>query len=99
LSQNCQKMIDVLVSSNKWGECVKNLSDFYFTNGSGIFARYHAFVWEPSEKPSLRGVEFPDPIRLSDFIGYEQQRLEVIENCRQTMFCFMETGGQENLQL
>jgi len=80
LSQNCQKMIDVLVSSNKWGECVKNLSDFYFTNGSGIFARYHAFVWEPSEKPSLRGVEFPDPIRLSDFIGYEQQRLEVIEN-------------------
>jgi len=52
-------MIDVLVSSNKWGECVKNLSDFYFTNGSGIFARYHAFVWEPSEKPSLRGVEFP----------------------------------------
>jgi len=25
-------------------------------------------------------VEFPDPIRLSDFIGYEQQRLEVIEN-------------------
>jgi len=69
-------MIDVLVSSNKWGECGQEPFRFYFTNGSGIFARYHAFVWEPSEKPSLRGVEFPDPIRLSDFIGYDSSALK-----------------------
>lgn len=81
LSLNFEKMIDVLATSSKWGECVKNLSEFYFTNGSGIFARYNAFVWEPiGGEPSLRGIESPDPIRLSDFIGYEQERLEVIEN-------------------
>jgi predicted AAA+ superfamily ATPase len=46
-----------------------------------MFARYGAFVWESIEgKSCLRGIEVPDPIRLSDFIGYEQERLEVIEN-------------------
>jgi len=62
------------------GENVSRTFPIFIYQRFGDFARYHAFVWEPSEKPSLRGVEFPDPIRLSDFIGYEQQRLEVIEN-------------------
>lgn len=81
LSHNCEKITDIFTSRSNWGECVKYLSDFYYTNGCGIFARYNAFVWEPAEgEPSLRGIESPDPICLSDFIGYEQERLEVIEN-------------------
>lgn len=76
-----RKMIEILHSCSRWGEKVKELADFYYRNGSGMFARYGAFVWESIEgKSCLRGIEVPDPIRLSDFIGYEQERLEVIEN-------------------
>jgi len=70
------------------------------------FCPLSCFCLEPSEKPSLRGVEFPDPIRLSDFIGYEQQRLEVIENTEKFVrglpannVLLYGDRGQENLQL
>lgn len=75
------KMFEILHSCSRWGEKVKELSDFYYRNGAGMFARYGAFVWESIEgKSCLRGIEVRDPIRLSDFIGYGQERLEVIEN-------------------
>ncbi|NLP13617.1 MAG: ATP-binding protein [Clostridium sp.] len=76
-----QRMVEILHSCSRWGDKAKELSEFYYRNGSGMFARYGAFVWESIEgKSCLRGIEVPDPIRLSDFIGYEQERLEVIEN-------------------
>lgn len=76
-----RRTLEILNSCDRWGDKVKELADFYYRNGSGMFARYGAFVWESIEgKSCLRGIEVPDPIRLSDFIGYEQERREVIEN-------------------
>jgi len=64
-----------------WGDSADRLIDFYSRCGSGIFARYKGFVWERTGNLGrLRGVEEPDPIRLSDFIGYEMQRKEIVEN-------------------
>ena len=80
-SVQCNDVFNEFYLNSTWGEKVKKLADFYYKNGCGIFARYSAFVWERKENGGyLRGIESPDPIRLSDFIGYEEQRLDVIKN-------------------
>lgn len=57
------------------------LAEFYNGHGYGDFALYRAFVWEKSGKQGLlKGVENPDPISLSELIGYEIQRGEVLDN-------------------
>ncbi len=48
-------------------------------NGSGIYAKYKAFVYQASQ---LVPVENPDPIRLSDLKKYEAQRNQIIDNTR-----------------
>ena len=64
-----------------WGDSANRLIEFYRQWGSGSFARYKGFIWERSgDQGILRGVDDPDPVRLSDFIGYEQQRNEIIDN-------------------
>lgn len=81
-SLQCNDIFNEFYLGSTWGEKVKKLGDYYYKNGCGIFARYSAFVWEHKEDGNgyLRGIEEPDPIRLSDFIGYEEQRFEVIKN-------------------
>jgi len=64
-----------------WGDSADRLIDFFRQWGSGSFARYKGFIWERNgDQGTLRGVDEPDPVRLSDFIGYEQQRKEIIDN-------------------
>lgn len=64
-----------------WGEGLDRLIDFYRRCGSGIFARFKGFIWERSgAQGGLRGLEETDPVRLSDFVGYEMQRKEIVEN-------------------
>ena len=36
---------------------------------SALFGHYRAFRWDSSKK-ALEGVEYPDPIRLEDLVGY-----------------------------
>lgn len=70
--------------SQDWAECVQALQDFYRQHGSGLFARYAAFVWEKNgQKGYLRGIPKPDPIRFADFVGYDSERTEVINNTLQ----------------
>ena len=64
-----------------WGDSANRLIEFYRQWGSGSFARYKGFIWDRSGYQGiLRGVGYPDPVRRSDFIGYEQQRNEIIDN-------------------
>jgi len=73
-----------MTASGDWGDLRDALIGFYEKNGSGSFARYKAFVWEPKEGTGyLKGIQAPDPIRLSDLIGYQTQREVVLENTRQ----------------
>ncbi|MDI9515275.1 MAG: ATP-binding protein [Clostridiaceae bacterium] len=75
------KMYSIFEPDKPWGEGSARLLDFYSKYGSGIFARYKGFIWERSgDQGSLRGVDDPDPVRLSDFIGYKLQRNEIVEN-------------------
>jgi len=70
--------------SHPWSECLPLLAKFYQEQGTGIFARYTAFSWERAgETGCLKGIQEPDPVRLSDLFGYERERAEVIENTLQ----------------
>lgn len=55
------------------------LTDFYRTHGCGLYARYHAFLWEDGQ---LVPVPDPDCPRPEDLLGYELQRGQVEENTR-----------------
>lgn len=67
--------------NENWGELTRGLWDFYRAYGTGIFSRFRAFIWERDDNGGrLKGVDSPDSISLSDFIGYEEQRAEIILN-------------------
>ncbi|HHW30105.1 MAG TPA: ATP-binding protein [Clostridiaceae bacterium] len=70
-----------LWNHDNWNLYLEQLCNFYNKWGCGIFSRYKAFIWEHSGTCGfLKGVESPDPITLSDLIGYEEERQIVIEN-------------------
>ncbi|MBQ1351410.1 MAG: ATP-binding protein [Oscillospiraceae bacterium] len=57
----------------------EGLSAFYRENGSGILARYRAFVWENQQ---LTPVPHPDMPGETELFGYRLQRDQVEENTR-----------------
>lgn len=78
-----EKIKEILMNSSDWKECAQDLVDFHKENGTGRAPAYSAFVWERFENDDeghLREVLEPDTIRLSDLIGYESQKEEIIEN-------------------
>lgn len=78
------KIKDIFLSSSHWDQCLEELKSFHRNYGSGLFARYIAFVWERSEGHGyLKGIENSDPIRLNTLIEYEDERSRVLENTLQ----------------
>lgn len=57
----------------------ETLTEFYRANGSGIFARYRAFLWEEGR---LFPVAEPDSQTPEEMLGYELQRDQVVANTR-----------------
>ncbi len=47
--------------------------------GSGIFAKYRAFRLSGRE---IVPIEYPDPVRLSELLGYEREKEQIIGNTR-----------------
>lgn len=85
---NAYKAIDKLklqiLNCDNWGDSLENIIEFYKQYGTGIFGGYRAFVWEHEEdKTYLRGVESPDPVKLKDLVGYEDQKETIINNTKQ----------------
>ncbi|MCI1946287.1 ATP-binding protein [Clostridium luticellarii] len=67
--------------SSSWGKCIDELEKFHNTYGCGVFARYRAFVWAHIDgRGHFREIEDPDPIQLSDLIGYEKEHQIVEDN-------------------
>lgn len=65
----------LLHTSDDWSAPVAELARHYAHRGTGLFAGQHAFRWLGSdERPPLRGVLHPDPVRLADLIGDRRQR-------------------------
>lgn len=71
-------------SSQHWSRCLPCLWNFHSTQGTGDFCRYKAFIWERTGNSGFfRGIESTDPVRLSDFISYEEEREVVVTNTQQ----------------
>ena len=84
-STDFEIMKELLMSSNKWEKCTEQLIDFHKKNGTGRATAYSAFVWERyqgEEEGHLREISEPDPIKLSDLVGYELQKQDIIKNTR-----------------
>lgn len=82
-SMKFERIKEILMNSDEWEKCVQDLINFHKENGTGRVTAYRAFVWERFEgddEGHLREVLEPDTIRLSDLIGYESQKEEIIEN-------------------
>lgn len=75
---------EALLSSPRWEDCIESLAKFYYKNGTGIFAKYRGCIWDVQEGGKyLKGIAFPDAIRLQDLIGYEMERSVIVENTLQ----------------
>jgi predicted AAA+ superfamily ATPase len=77
-----------LAATPHWPAVTAELAAFYARAGAGIFARHRAFRWEPGQGGALVGVDWPDPIRLTDLIGYERERAPLLRNTEQFLAGF-----------
>jgi uncharacterized protein len=60
-----------------WTNSLEELANYYRQNGTGIFGRYGAMCWQQGQ---LLGIPSPDPIQLTEIVGYEFQKKALIEN-------------------
>ena len=78
---NPENVFEKFNTSEDWRLCIETLSNFYKENGTGIFAKYRGFIWrKEGETGSLKGIEAPDPIKISDLINYDSERAIVVKN-------------------
>ena len=66
-----------LHNQDKWQNALSEIAQHYRQNGTGIFARYTAFRWQNGQ---LIGISQPDPIQLSEIVGYEHQKETLVKN-------------------
>jgi predicted AAA+ superfamily ATPase len=81
-----------------WGKALPELAAYLRGRGAGELGLYHFFYWVPGENArsgSLRPVFHPDPIRIADLSGYEDQRSIVTANTRR----FIEKKNANNILL
>ena len=65
----------------KWKSLVNELSDFYYQNGAGKFSMFKAFHWQSTENGGkLQGISSPDPVKMDDLVGFEDQKDWLIRN-------------------
>ena len=60
-----------------WADAVEELAAHYRQFGVGLFASSHAYRWQNGE---LIGISHPDPVHLSQLIGYDSQRKLLLQN-------------------
>lgn len=66
-----------LHSYTNWEDSLEELAKYYRHQGIGIFAQYQAFRWDNQQ---LIGIQYPDPIRLIEIVGYEMPKQALIKN-------------------
>jgi len=93
-----EKIKAVLINNTEWASCTDELINFHKKNGTGRVTAYGAFVWERYDNDQvghLREIKEPDPVRLSNLIGYESQKKEIISNTKH----FLKGAPANNLLL
>ena len=66
-----------LAEASDWSRLVEALWDHFSAHSAGPVGEYRAFRYGT---PGLKPIAEPDPVRLSDLIGYEQQQRVLVEN-------------------
>ncbi|WP_026486597.1 ATP-binding protein [Caldanaerobius polysaccharolyticus] len=62
-------------------QMVRYLSEYYRSNGCGIFGQYTAFRWVVEGcEGHLEGIRNVDPVTFDELIGYRDERQVVIDN-------------------
>lgn len=64
-------------SSTDWAEAIEPLAAYYRQCGTGVLAEYAALRWQEGQ---LVGIAHPDPIQVTDLVGYETQRDTLLKN-------------------
>ena len=80
-----ERLKHILMCENNWGNRIDKIKDFHIKNGTGRSTAYKAFVWErfnDDNEGHLREILEPDPINISNLIGYETQKKEIIDNTK-----------------
>jgi len=91
-SSRSQVGLAPLQSCPDWGEQLPFLAEYYRRHSRGIIARYRALTWGAG---GLKGVSHPDLPRMSDLLGYESQKEQILANTRQ----FVQGGPANNVLL
>lgn len=60
-------------SSADWTNLVAPLLHHWARHGTGSFAHYHVFRWQGVDE-GLQGIQYPDPVRLAQLIGYQREQ-------------------------
>jgi predicted AAA+ superfamily ATPase len=74
---NNQPLLQKLQSLENWADAVEDLAAYYRQFGTGIFAQYRALRWQSGQ---LIGVAHPDPVELTQLVGYESQQETLVKN-------------------
>lgn len=70
----------------EWGDGLKELCDYYRSNGVGIFGQYHAFCWSRKNgQGKLEGVRNPEDVHLKQLYEYEREQAKIINNTEQLL--------------
>jgi predicted AAA+ superfamily ATPase len=83
---------EVFPPGKDWGACLDGYTAFLRKNGSGVFAKHHAFVWDGA---AFQAAAHPDTVTLSDLTLFEDQRQVVVSNTKR----FLEGRGANNILL
>ncbi len=68
---------DKLHKLKKWTDAIEDLLVYYKKVGTGLFANYKALRWQSGK---LIGVKNSDPVKLTQLVGYEYQRSQLLKN-------------------
>lgn len=68
-----------LATTQDWTTSIPLLEQHWGQHGTGIFARYSVLRWE-GRTEGLRGIAYPDPIQLTNLVGYEREKARLQAN-------------------
>ncbi|PMB26277.1 AAA+ family ATPase [Fischerella thermalis CCMEE 5198] len=71
------QFITYLQQLENWADAVEDLAAYYRQYGTGLFAQYKALRWQNGQ---FLGIPYPDPVKLSELVGYESQKEALLKN-------------------
>jgi hypothetical protein len=76
-----REMKEQFAGAARWSDLLPALAEYIHQRGLGIFRDYRAFRWESAPGGGrLAGIAEPDDVHLDDLIGYENERLLLLQN-------------------